>query len=114
MPAAWKAPISRPTMDIDLLGHTGNSVEALAAMFREVCGEPVEADGLVFDPVTVSGQQIAEEAVCEGVRIRFRGTLGNARIAMQLGVGFGDVVEPPPIPVDYPTILGMPAPRLRG
>ncbi len=114
MLTAWDAPISRPTMDIDLLGRTSNDVDALVAMGREVCGEPVEADGLVFDPATVVGQRIADEAVYEGVRIRFRGALGNARIAMQLDVGFGDVVEPPPVPVEFPTLLAMPSPRLRG
>jgi hypothetical protein len=62
----------------------------------------------------VAGQRIAEEAVYEGVRLRFRGALGNARITMQLDVGFGDVVEPPPRTVEYPTLLAMPAPRLPG
>ncbi len=114
MLTAWNAPISRPTMDIDLLGRTANDVDALVKIMREICGESVEADGLAFDPTTVAGQRIAEEAVYEGVRLRFRGALGNARITMQLDVGFGDVVEPSPRTVDYPTLLAMPAPRLPG
>jgi len=114
MLAVWRAPMSRPTMDIDLLGHGGNNVEGLVAAIREVCETPVEGDGLLFDPATVAGERIAEEAVYQGVRIRFRGALGNARIAMRLDIGFGDVVEPSPLLVDYPTLLDMPAPRLRG
>ena len=43
-----------------------------------------------------------------------RGTLGTARIAMQIDIGFGDVVVPKPEMADYPTILDLPAPRLRG
>lgn len=114
MLAVWDAPISRPTADIDLLGRTGNDTEALVAAFREVCEQPVEADGLAFDPGTLAGERITEEAVYEGVRIRLRGAVGNARVAIQLDIGFGDVVEPPPVAVDYPTLLAMPAPRLRG
>ena len=33
---------------------------------------------------------------------------------MQLDVGFGDVVVPGPVTTDYPTILDLPAPRIRG
>lgn len=50
----------------------------------------------------------------EGVRVRFRGSLGTARITMQLDIGFGDVVVPQPATVEYPTILPLPAPRLHG
>ena len=33
---------------------------------------------------------------------------------MQVDIGFGDLVIPGPIPIDYPTLLELPAPRLRG
>ena len=33
---------------------------------------------------------------------------------LQLDIGFGDVIVPAPQPVEYPTILDFPAPRLRG
>lgn len=44
----------------------------------------------------------------------FLGTLQNARVAMQVDIGFGDVVTPRPIPTDYPTLLALPAPHLNG
>ncbi len=40
---------SRPTRDIDLLARMDNAVEAVVAVVREVCGQAVEPDGLVFD-----------------------------------------------------------------
>jgi hypothetical protein len=40
--------------------------------------------------------------------------LENARASMQIDVGFGDIVVPEPSEIDYPTILHMPSPRLRG
>lgn len=114
MLSVWKAPMSRPTMDVDLLGRTDNSVEEIAAITREVCKQRVEPDGVVFDPSSVSAERITEDADYEGVRVRFRGSLGTARIAMQLDVGFGDVVVPAPETTNYPVILDLPAPRLHG
>lgn len=111
---AWRGPTTRPTMDIDLLGITDNDVDALVSIARELCSQEVEPDGLVFAPESVEGQRIDQDAEYEGVRIRFRGALGNARITMQLDVGFGDVIVPAPQIAPYPTILDLPAPLLRG
>jgi len=111
---AWQAPVTRPTMDIDLLGITENSVDAIVAIAREICSWEVEADGLVFESDSVGGERIVEDADYGGVRIRFRGTFGTARVTMQLDIGFGDVVVPKPEMADYPTILNLPIPRLRG
>ncbi len=113
MLTAWNAPLLRPTMDIDLLGRTGNDIEAMEAIVRQICTGRVELDdGLVFDAATVQGERIAEAAEYEGVRIRFRATLDAARIQMQLDVGFGDIVVPAAVATIYPTILDLPAPHL--
>jgi hypothetical protein len=40
-------------------------------------------------------------------------TLGNARIPMQIDVGFGNAVVPPASNVEYPTLLDAPAPSIR-
>lgn len=110
----WAGPVSRPTKDIDLLGHVNNSVENLMQVLRDVCTTHVEPDGMVFDPDTVTAERIKEDADYPGVRGRFLGLLENARAAMQIDVAFGDVVVPEPSEVDYPTILDLPSPRLRG
>jgi hypothetical protein len=110
----WKIPAFRSTMDIDMLGKMKNSTDAIIAMVRDVCLQDVEPDGIVFDPNSVRGQIITEEADYEGVRVHFRGSLDNARITIQLDVGFGDVVIPSPEMMTFPTILDMPAPQIRG
>lgn len=108
----WNAPSVRPTMDIDLLGRTDNEPANIRRIVQEVCREDVEPDGLVFDAESVTGQVIAEDADYEGVRMRFRGNLGTAIVNMQIDVGFGDVITPAPLTVDYPAMLDYPAPRL--
>jgi hypothetical protein len=39
--------------------------------------------------------------------------LGNARVALQIDVGFGDAITPGPQAAAFPTLLAMPAPQLR-
>ncbi len=41
------------------------------------------------------------------------GYLQNARIPMQVDIGFGDVVEPAAAMTEYPTVLDLAAPRLK-
>lgn len=114
MMLVWQVPVSRPTMDIDLLGFVDNDVDTIVGVIREVCGQHVEDDGMVFDPGTVEGGRIAEDAEYHGVRVRFRGHLGTARVLIQIDIGFGDAVFPKPMVADYPTMLESPSPRLRG
>src|SRR5205085_661205 len=108
----WKTPATRPTRDIDLLGRMNNDLEYIRAVIAEVCQAHVDDDGLVFDAATVATERIAEDADYLGVRATFQATLGNARIAMQIDIGFSDVITPGPDTVSYPTILDFPAASL--
>ncbi len=108
----WEAPFVRPTMDINVLDRANNAPEALVAIVRAICQQAVEDDGLQFDDKSVSGAAITEDADYAGVRLRFHGKLGTARVKMQVDVGFGDVITPEPSLIDYPTLLSFPAPRL--
>jgi len=110
----WEAPLSRPTMDIDLLGRIDNSIETIVEVTREICRQEVEPDGIVFDVTGIEAENISEDADYEGIRTRFRGSLDTARFIIQLDIGFGDIVIPSPEPTNYPTLLDLPAPRLRG
>ena len=111
---AWKAPLSRPTMDIDLLGRTDNGVEAVVSLMREVAIFGVPEDGITFDPASFASNAIREDADYAGVRTTFTGLVDGARVPMQIDTGFGDVVTPGPEQLTYPTILDFPAPLLSG
>ena len=109
----WQNRQFRPTRDIDLLGRLDNSQEAIAQVFRAVCGQNVPDDGLVFDPASVATLAITENADYQGVRVTVQGHLGTSRIRIQVDIGFSDVIVPEPTKADYPTILDFPAPRLK-
>lgn len=110
---AWNAPVTRPTMDIDLAGRTSNELEHVRSVFADLCRLDTEPDGLEFDPRSIEAQRIKEDAEYEGVRIRFNATLAKAHIPMQIDVGFGDVIVPQPVEVEYPAMLEFPPPVLR-
>jgi Nucleotidyl transferase AbiEii toxin, Type IV TA system len=76
-------------------------------------GQAVEDDGLVFDPKSLRVNRIKEDQEYEGLRVNFVARLERARIHMQVDVGFGDVIVPPPTEVRYPAMLDFPSPRLR-
>jgi hypothetical protein len=52
---ALEGPLSRPTRDVDLLGHGDPSVDEIVSVMRDLCLEPVAPDGLRFDPDSVRG-----------------------------------------------------------
>lgn len=106
---AWKSPVFRPTMDIDMLAHrTSNEISEIERVIRNICTTAVEPDGLNFDQQSVQGELIVEEADYEGVRVTFFGKLDTARIRMQIDIGFGDVIYPGPQRTEMPTILDFP------
>jgi len=108
----WGLPFARPTRDIDLLGRTRNEAALIAEIIREVCTTAVSDDGLSFDSATVSAAPIAEDAAYQGIRVELNGRLGNARIAMQIVIGFGDRITPAAKVIEYPSVLGMERPRI--
>lgn len=109
----WDAPESRPTRDIDFLGYIDNDVATLEEVMREVCRQAAPPDGLDFDPTSVAGGRIKEDAEYQGVRVKLTGFLAKSRIPVQIDVGFGDVIHPVAEEKAFPTLLDLPAPMLR-
>jgi hypothetical protein len=107
----WAQQPHRPTRDLDLLGRGDSSLEHCQAVFRELCHIPVEDDDLIFSAETVNAEKIKEEQDYEGARVKFIALLENARIAIQVDVGFGDAVTSDLI--DHLTLLPMPTPRIQ-
>jgi hypothetical protein len=108
----WTDSPHRPTRDLDLLGRGAPSVDRLMEVFRMVCVASVVDDGLAFDPNTVTAGRIKEDQEYEGVRVGCIARLGQARIDLQIDVGFGDAVTPAPLLVRYPGLLDFPTPEL--
>lgn len=111
--AIWSDGTHRPTRDVDLLGFGASDTEELKRIFTELCELAVEPDGLRFLPETVMAAPIRETAAYPGIRVTLEARLENARVPLQVDIGFGDVVTPAPEEVDFPALLDFAAPHLR-
>ena len=109
----WIGETVRPTRDADLLGFGDLSNETLSQIFREICTQDVEPDGMEYLPDSVTVATIREANVYGGWRVTLESRLGNARLHLQVDVGIGDAVTPKPQWVELPHLLDFPAPHLR-
>lgn len=109
----WYDMPHRATRDADLLGFGASDLASMAETFRDIAAVAVD-DGIVFDPASVTADDIRKEAGYGGVRVIIAGELAKARCKTQIDVGFGDAVTPAPVDSVYPVLLDdLPAPRLR-
>ena len=109
----WYDMPHRATRDADLLGFGASDLASVIATFRDIAAIAVD-DGIVFDPTSVTAEEIRKDSGYGGVRVIISGELAKARCKTQIDVGFGDAVTPGPINAVYPVLLDdLPAPRLR-
>jgi predicted nucleotidyltransferase component of viral defense system len=109
----WLGEPIRPTKDVDLLGVGDTSADALKRVFVQLCAIESPDDGLTFLADSVHVEAIREDQEYGGMRVRVMAMLGNVRIPLQIDVGAGDAVVPPPEVLDYPGLLDLPRARLR-
>jgi len=111
----WEGTWFRATRDIDLLGFGSPDMEQIRQSFLELCSmDTMSEDGLVFDGESLAVGRIKEDQFYEGIRVRLVCTLERTRIPLQVDIGFGDAVTPKAMAIEYPCLLGAPAPKLHG
>lgn len=109
----WYDMPHRPTRDADLLGFGPSDLDSIAQTFRDIASVDVD-DGMVFDPASVTAEEIRKDAGYAGARVLISGEIAKARCKTQIDIGFGDAVTPGPVDATYPVLINdLPAPRLR-
>jgi predicted nucleotidyltransferase component of viral defense system len=103
----------RPTRDIDLLAQQiSNDMEKIKKVFEEICNIEY-LDGVIFDIASLTVERIRKDAKYEGVRIEVDAYLGKAVETLQIDIGFGEVVIPKPVYLEYPSLLSMENPKIK-
>ena len=94
------------TLDIDFLGNNiSNEGSSIIAAFREICSVPYEEDGVIFDTEHITAQNITEFKDYHGIRLSVPVKMDTIAQVLTMDIGFGDVVTPSPIDLDYPVLL---------
>lgn len=102
---AYNVAKARPTKDIDFLGvNVSSNRKELEHVIREIISLKMD-DGINFVADSLKSEEIKEEAEYSGVRIKVTAKIGTAKNTIQLDLGFGDIVIPEPLSMDYPTLL---------
>lgn len=103
---AYEQFAARPTLDIDFLGkNISNEGPSIVAAFKEICSVPYDEDGVVFDTNNITSQNITEFKDYHGIRLSIPVKMDTIAQVMTMDIGFGDVITPQPVELDYPVLL---------
>ena len=106
----WSKQPYRATRDLDLLRRGDGAFEAIREDLRTIVATPVPPDAVRFDSERIGIEPIRAEDEYAGTRATFPARCGRARLMLQIDMGLGDAVWPPPQVCTYPTLLDFPAP----
>lgn len=109
----WLGEAIRPTKDVDLLGFGDTSAAGLGRVFVALCAIDAADDGLTFLADSIQIEPIREDQEYGGMRVKLMAMLGNVRIPLQVDVGAGDAVVPPPELQEFPGLLDLPRATMR-
>lgn len=97
---------ARPTLDIDFLGNNiSNNGETIIAAFSEICAVPCVEDGVEYDIEHITSKNITEFKDYHGIRLSIPVSMDTIEQVLTMDIGFGDIVTPAPVNLDYPTLL---------
>lgn len=103
---AYEKFAARPTLDIDFLGNNiSNDSYSIIAAFKRICSVSCEEDGVIFDTEHITAQNITEFKDYHGIRLSIPVKMDSIIQVLTMDIGFGDVVTPSPIEIEYPVLL---------
>ena len=102
----------RATTDVDLLARRiSNSGEEMKRIFQEILSQKID-DALVFDHESIAVENITEFKEYHGLHVSAVAYLDRTRIPIGIDIGFGDIIYPDAVQMDFPVILDMAPPRV--
>ncbi len=99
---------ARPTRDMDFLGdHISRDKENIKRIMREICSIVCEEDGVTFEcgEEEIWLEDITVEKEYNGTRVHMTAHMDTIKQPFSTDVGFGDVIVPEPVNLDYPLLL---------
>lgn len=110
--ALFEGEFARATRDIDLLARNmPNNIENMKEVFKEIFSIKSD-DALLYDLETLSVISITEFKEYHGVNVSVMAYLDRTKIPISIDIGFGDVIYPDRVKMEFPVLLDMEAPEL--
>lgn len=110
--ALFDGEYARATMDIDLLAQRiPNDDEEMTNVFNDIFSIECD-DALRFDLNTLEVINITEFKEYHGVNVSIMGYLDRTKVPVSIDIGFGDVVYPERMKMEFPVLLDMEAPEI--
>ena len=110
--ALFNGDYTRATTDIDLLAQCiSNDIEEMKKVFKEIFSIKCD-DALRFDLNTLDVIYITEFKEYHGVKVSILGYLDKTKVPISIDIGFGDIVYPERMKMDFPVLLDMDIPEV--
>ena len=110
--ALFGGEFSRATRDIDLLAmNLPNTIEDIKTVFEKIFSIDCD-DALQYDLCTLEVKNITEFKEYHGVNVSVIAYLDKTKVPISIDIGFGDVVYPSRVKMEFPVLLSMEAPEI--
>jgi Domain of unknown function (DUF1814). len=88
-----------------------NSIETMREVFEGILLNKFD-DAIVYDLKIISIKSITEFEEFPGINVTVTAMLDKTRVPISIDIGFGDVIYPERIIMDFPTLLDMEVPKI--
>jgi predicted nucleotidyltransferase component of viral defense system len=110
--ALFDGEYARATMDIDLLAQRiPNDAEEMNKVFNDIFSIECD-DALRFDLNTLDVINITEFKEYHGVNVSIMGYLDRTKVPVSIDIGFGDIIYPERMKMEFPVLLDMEVPEV--
>ena len=110
--ALFEGEFSRATRDIDLLAkNIPNNAEDMKKVFENILSVKCD-DALKYDLDSLDVKNITEFKEYHGVNVSVMAYLDRTKVPVSIDIGFGDIVYPDRVKIDFPVLLDMEAPEI--
>lgn len=97
---------ARPTIDIDFMAdRISRDRDNMTEIFRKIVAIGCDEDGVYFDTESIKPEPITVDKKYPGLRFYVTAHMDTIVHNMSVDIGFGDVVSPCPMTIDFPLLL---------
>lgn len=110
--ALFEGEFARATRDIDLQARNmPNSVEDIKKVFENIFSIECD-DALRYDLGTLNVKNITEFKEYHGISVSIMAYLDRTKVPVSIDIGFGDVIYPDRVKMDFPVLLDVEVPEI--